>query len=63
MTNSELINKLMTAQKLLADVYHWSDSPLDGSSGHIKTNAEISRLMSCADSCIEDCLNELEYYE
>lgn len=59
MTGSELINKLEQAQKLLAEVYHWSNSPLDGSSGLIKTNAEVARLMSCADECICECLDEL----
>jgi len=65
MTGSELISKLEQAQKLLAEVYHWADTPMSNGLQvtPLKTNAEIARLMSCADSCIEECLNELDYYE
>jgi hypothetical protein len=58
MTSSEMIEKLNQAQRLLADVYHWADSPLDGSV--FKTNAEIASLMSAADDCIWDTINILE---
>ena len=65
MTNSELISKLQQAQALLADVYHWAEMPMSNGLqvSPLKTNAEIARQMSCADSCIIDALSELEDME
>jgi len=59
MTNSELRAKLLQAQDLLADVYHWANEPHDKYTG-MRTNSEIAREMSTADSCIIDALEELE---
>jgi hypothetical protein len=59
MTNSELRAKLLQAQTLLADVYHWANQPHDKYTG-MRTNSEIAREMSTADSCINDALEELE---
>lgn len=61
MTNLELRTKLEAAQLLLSDVYHWAsqkETILQRSE-----NPEIERLMSCADSCITDALDELEDME
>ena len=58
MTNSELREKLDQAQSLLADVYHWAcvkETILQR-----PRSPEIERLMSVADSCIIDALDELE---
>ena len=62
MTNSELKQKLEQAQELLADVYHWTDTPMTNGLqvSPLKTNAEIASLMSVADGCICDALYELE---
>ena len=62
MTNSELIQKLEQAQALLADVYHWANTPMANGLqvSPLKTNAEIASLMSVADGCICDALSELE---
>jgi hypothetical protein len=62
MTNSELIQKLEQAQALLADVYHWADTPMTNGLqvSPLKTNAEIASLMSVSDGCICDALSELE---
>jgi hypothetical protein len=58
MTNLELRTKLEAAQLLLSDVYHWAS---EQESGLNRTrNPEIERQMSCADSCINDALDELE---
>ena len=59
MTNSELREKLLQAQDLLADVYSWANSQHIKYTG-MKTNSEIARQMSTADSCINDALEELE---
>ena len=59
MTNSELRAKLLQAQTLLADVYHWANEPHTKYTG-MKTNSEIASQMSTADSCIIDALEELE---
>lgn len=63
MTNSELIDKLQQAQALLADVYNWADTPMTNGLqiSPLKTNAEIASLLSTADSCICDALDELDY--
>jgi len=65
MTNSELIAKLEQAQALLADVYHWADMPMSNGLqvSPLKTNAVIAQALSCADSCIIEALDELEYLE
>ena len=59
MTNSEVRVKLLQAQDLLSDVYHWANSQHTKYTG-MKTNSEIARQMSTADSCINDALEELE---
>ena len=65
MTNSEIVAKLKQAQQLLADVYHWADTPMSNGLqvSPLKTNAEIASALSFADGCIEDCLDELEDME
>ena len=62
MTNSELRRKLEQAQSLLADVYHWAETPLSNGLqiSPLKTNAEIASAMSVADSCIWEALDALE---
>ena len=59
MTNSELRAKLLQAQDLLSDVYHWADQPHSKYTG-MRMNSEIASQMSMADSCINDALEELE---
>ena len=59
MTSSELRANLLQAQALLADVYHWANSQHPKYTG-MRTNSEIAREMSTADSCINDALEELE---
>ena len=59
MTNSELRAKLLQAQDLLADVYHWANEPHTKYTG-MRMNSEIASQMSMADSCINDALEELE---
>ena len=59
MTNSELRAKLLQAQDLLADVYHWANEPHSKYTG-MRMNSEIASQMSTADSCIIDALEELE---
>jgi hypothetical protein len=56
MTQSELIEKLNTAQSLLSDVYHWADAK---GAGELKVNSNIASLMSCADDCIIESLDYL----
>ena len=60
MTNSELIEKLNKAQSLLSDVYHWADSK---GAGELKVNAHVASLMSCADDCIIEALDALDWNE
>lgn len=53
MNKEEMIEKLLQAQRLLADVYGVAcDNP--------ETMAVIERVTSCADGCIYDALNALE---
>ena len=59
MTNSELRVKLLQAQTLLADVYHWAQQPHTKYTG-MRMNSEIASQMSTADSCINEALEELE---
>jgi hypothetical protein len=56
MTQTELIEKLNTAQSLLSDVYHWADTK---GAGELKVNAHIASLMSCADDCIIETVDYL----
>ena len=56
MTQSELIEKLNTAQSLLSDVYHQADAK---GAGELKVNSNIASLMSCADDCIIESLDYL----
>ena len=65
MTNSELIQKLEQAQALLADVYHWANTPITNGLqvSPLKTNAEIASVLSTADSCIWAALDELDYID
>ena len=60
MTNSELRVKLLQAQDLLADVYHWANSQHTKYTG-MDMNQQIARYTSTADSCINDALEELEH--
>jgi hypothetical protein len=62
MTNSELRAKLLQAQDLLFDVYHWASMPMSNGLQvfPLMTNSEIASQMSMADSCIIDALEELE---
>ena len=64
MTNDEIVEKLKLAQKLLSDVYHWADTPMSNGLqvSPLKTNAEVARQLSVADSCIIDALDELDWY-
>lgn len=57
MTNSELIEKLEQAQRLLSDVYHWAD---EQQAGMLPKNETVRNAMSCADSCIYEALEALE---
>ena len=59
MTNLEVRAKLLQAQDLLANVYSWANEPHTKYTG-MKTNSEIARQTSTADSCINDALEELE---
>jgi hypothetical protein len=63
MTNEQLVAKLKLAQELLADVYHWADMPMSNGLqiSPLKTNAEVASQMSCADSCIIDALDALDW--
>ncbi len=59
MTNSELRDKLLQAQELLANVYFWSNQQHIKYTG-MRMNSRIASQMSMADSCINDALEELE---
>ena len=50
-TNVELKEKLLQAQELLSDIYHWA-----GCVGEL----ELEGLMSCADSCIGEAVDHLK---
>ena len=58
MSNIELLDKLRQAQHLLSDVYHWADAK---GSGELKVNSNVASLMSCADSCIIEALDNLSW--
>jgi len=60
MTNSELIDKLNEAQNLLSDVYHWAS---EVGEGKLQKNASVASVLSCADSCIWEALEALDYNE
>lgn len=61
MTNSELIGKLQAAQALLADVYGWA-SEFNQETKLVK-NSIIADQLSCADSCIYEALDALDWNE
>lgn len=58
MNNSELISKLKQAQDLLSDVYHWACEPMPGL---LMKNSEVAKQLSCADSCIIESLDALDW--
>ena len=60
MTNHELIGKLQSAQALLADVYHWA---CEMQESKLMKNGEVANQMSCADSCISEALDALDWSE
>jgi hypothetical protein len=60
MTNSELNAKLLQAQALLSDVYHWAKEPHTKFTG-MEMNEQIQRYVSNAESSINDALEELKY--
>ena len=60
MTNLEVREKLLQAQDLLADVYHWAHQPHTKFTG-MDMNRQIARYTSDADSSINDSLKELEH--
>ena len=63
MTNFELITKLEQAQYLLSEIYHWANTEMSNGLqvSPLKTNAEIAKLMSVADGCICEALDELQW--
>jgi hypothetical protein len=63
MTNFELITKLEQAQYLLSEIYHWANTEMSNGLqvSPLKTNAEIANLMSAADGCICEALDELRW--
>jgi hypothetical protein len=63
MTNYELITKLEQAQYLLSEIYHWANTEMSNGLqvSPLKTNAEIAKLMSEADGCICEALDELQW--
>jgi hypothetical protein len=62
MTNFELITKLEQAQYLLSDIYAWAGQPRVLGS-YLPRNETLRNLMSAADSCICEALDELEHNE
>jgi hypothetical protein len=62
MTNFELITKLEQAQYLLSDIYAWAGQPRALGS-YLPRNETLRDLMSAADSCICEALDELEHNE
>jgi hypothetical protein len=56
MTNSELIEKLQTAQRLLDEVYTWANNK----EGELPRNESVRDSMSVADCAIYDALVSLE---
>jgi hypothetical protein len=56
MTNSELIEKLQTAQRLLDEVYTWANNK----EGELPQNESVRDSMSVADCAIYDALVSLE---
>jgi len=63
MTNYELITKLEQAQYLLSEIYHWANTEMSNGLqvSPLKTNAEVAKLMSEADGCICEALDELQW--
>jgi hypothetical protein len=62
MTNFELITKLEQAQYLLSEIYAWAGQPRALGS-YLPRNETLRDLMSAADSCICEALDELEHNE
>jgi hypothetical protein len=58
MTNSELIDNLQRAQSILSEVYAWASKVGEG---QLQQNAAVSSALSCADSCIWEALEALDY--
>ena len=58
MTNIELIDKLRQAQHLLADVYSWA---CEEQESKLLKNSLVASQMSCADSCIIEALDNLNW--
>lgn len=50
MSNTEMIEKLNQAQKLLSDVYHFAFETND---------VQLENLMSAADSCIIEAIDKI----
>ena len=63
MTNYELKLKLEQAQYLLSEVYHWANTEMSNGLqvSPLKTNDGVARLMSAADGCICEALDELQW--
>jgi len=63
MTNYELITKLEQAQYLLSEIYHWANTEMSNGLqvSPPKINAEVAKLMSAADGCICEALDELRW--
>jgi hypothetical protein len=60
MTNHELVSKLQSAQALLSDVYHWA---CEMQESNLMKNSQVANQMSCADSCIIEALDSLDWNE
>jgi hypothetical protein len=60
MTNSELIDNLQRAQAILSEVYDWASKVGEG---QLQRNASVSSAVSCADTCIWEALEALDYNE
>ena len=59
MTNFELITKLEQAQYLLSEIYAWAGQPRAVGS-YLPRNETLRNLMSAADTCICEALDELD---
>jgi hypothetical protein len=57
MTSSEMIDKLNQAQRLLSDIYHWASEMQESK---LVKNRTIAELMSTADGCIWEAIDELD---
>ena len=61
MTNKELIEKLLTAQRLLDEVHYWANYK-EGDS-LLPRNETVRDAMSVADVAIDEALVALDYLE